>query len=68
VRERHACGERARLRADPQLCIVEVQPKEAEFGDNSGARGLRYPFEATKAYLTGTTPESDHDENAEVRM
>jgi general stress protein 26 len=53
---------------DPELVLVEVQPKEAEFWDNGGSRGLRYLFEATKAYLAGTTPEPSPDEHAKVRL
>jgi general stress protein 26 len=53
---------------DPDLCIVEVRPSEAEFWDNHGARGLKYLFEAAKAYLSGTTPDTDGGDNAKVRL
>ncbi len=43
---------------DPSLAIVEVTPHEAEYWDQSGARGLKYALEMVKAYATRTTPAS----------
>ncbi len=43
---------------DPSLAIVEVTPHEAEYWDQSGARGLKYALEMIKAYATRTTPAS----------
>jgi general stress protein 26 len=43
---------------DPSLAIVEVTPREAEYWDQGGARGISYALEMVKAYATGTTPES----------
>jgi general stress protein 26 len=43
---------------DPSLAIVEVTPHEAEYWDQSGARGIKYALEMVKAYATRTTPES----------
>jgi general stress protein 26 len=43
---------------DPALAIVEVTPREAEYWDQSGARGIKYALEMVKAYATRTTPES----------
>jgi len=43
----------------PSLAIVEVTPHDAECWDQSGARGIKYALEMMKAYVTGTTPESD---------
>jgi len=54
---------------DPTLCLIAVQPSDAQWWDNSGARGLRFAFEAAKAYVTGQEahmPEGDL--NARVRM
>jgi general stress protein 26 len=44
--------------SDPSLAIVEVTPCDAEYWDQSGARGIKYALEMAKAYVTGTTPES----------
>jgi general stress protein 26 len=39
---------------DPTLCILIVEPETAEYWDRSGAKGLKFLFNAAKAYLTGT--------------
>ena len=43
---------------DPSLAIVEVTPREAEYWDQSGVRGIKYALEMVKAYAKRTTPES----------
>jgi general stress protein 26 len=53
---------------DPSLCLLQVRPEEGEYWDNSGTKGLRYLFEAAKAYVEGTTPETHEDQNAHVRL
>lgn len=51
---------------DPDLVLIHVIPKEAEYWDNRGFSKLRYAFESAKAYLTGEQPEvregEEHDE------
>jgi len=42
---------------DPQLTLVQIVPRHAEYWDNSGLKGVRYLYEAAKAYVTGTTPD-----------
>ncbi|MEP6653032.1 MAG: pyridoxamine 5'-phosphate oxidase family protein [Myxococcales bacterium] len=52
---------------DPTLCLIAVEPTEAEYWDSSGATGLRYLFEAAKAFATSTRPESNDDrQNAKL--
>ncbi len=50
---------------DPDIVLISVQVEEAEYWDNQGMNGIRYAFEAAKAYVTGTRPEvkegSQHD-------
>lgn len=55
---------------DPSLAILVVEPSEARYWDIGGTEAIRYLFEAAKAYVTGTRPESDYDErrNAKVRL
>jgi general stress protein 26 len=53
---------------DPNLCIMKVNPVEAEYWDNSGAEGLSYAFKAATAYLTGTTPSESHDEHGKLKL
>lgn len=43
---------------DPELCIVEVTPRQAEYWDQSGLHGVKFVLEAAKAYATGTKPKS----------
>jgi general stress protein 26 len=54
---------------DPELCIVEVTPHEAEYWDQSGLAGVKFVLEAAKAYATGTKPKSGESSNhAKVRI
>jgi general stress protein 26 len=51
---------------DPGLCLLHIEPEEAEYWDNSGARGLRFLFDAAKALLQRTTPVEREGQNAKV--
>lgn len=42
---------------DPNIELISVHPTRGEFWDNTGTKGLRYLWEAAKAYATGTTPD-----------
>ena len=42
---------------DPSLILLRVRAREAQYWDNQGFKGVRYVFQAAKAYATGTTPE-----------
>lgn len=53
---------------DPALCLLRVHPVEGEYWDNAGAKGLRYLFEAAKAYVQGKTPETEKEQNARVQL
>ena len=53
-------------KGDPSLCLLRVEPEEAEYWDQSGAKGLRYLFQAAAAYLEGRQPTSDEDQHAKV--
>lgn len=46
-------------RNDPTLCVLAVDVEEAEYWDASGLRGLKYLFQAARAYVTGTRPRDD---------
>lgn len=41
---------------DPDVCLLRFDPQSAEYWDTSGARGIRYLFEAAKALVTGQPP------------
>ena len=53
---------------DPNICLIQVEPTEAEYWDNRGARGLKYAFQAARAYATGHTPRPDPDQHGKVRL
>jgi general stress protein 26 len=53
-------------KADPSLCLLKIEPEEAEYWDRSGAKGLRYIFQAAAAYVKGRQPASDQDQHAKV--
>lgn len=42
---------------DPSLALISVRVEDAEFWDNSGAKGIRYAFEAAKGFVRGERPE-----------
>ena len=54
-------------KTDPDLALIAVTPTAAEYWDNKGSKGLGYLFQAAKAYVTGTRPDTHSDErNAKV--
>jgi general stress protein 26 len=42
---------------DPDLLLIYVHADEAEYWDNSGAKGVRYLFETARAVMRGTRPD-----------
>jgi general stress protein 26 len=53
---------------DPNLCLIAVQPKTAEYWDNSGVEGFKYLYEGLKAVLQKRTPETDQTQHAKVSL
>ncbi len=53
---------------DPNLCLLVFHPEEAELWDVSGARGLRFLFDAAKALLTGEPPTTDSEQHTHVDL
>lgn len=53
---------------DPSLILIHVAATEGEYWDNSGISGLKYMFEAGKAYLAGERPEIGDDMNQKVAL
>lgn len=51
---------------DPELALLCVEPDHGQYWDNSGTSGLKYLYEAGKAYFTGRTPEIDEDIHGSV--
>jgi general stress protein 26 len=55
-------------KGDPSICFITITPKDAEFWDNSGTKGIAYAFKAAKAYIQGTMPEEDSDAHGKVSL
>lgn len=53
---------------DPDLALIRVAVDEAEYWDSAGVQGIKYLFEAVKAYVTGTTPEVGADQHGSVKL
>lgn len=51
-----------------ELCLLKVNPVSGEYWDMSGTSGVSFAFEALKAYVTGSKPHYDADDNAKVVM
>jgi general stress protein 26 len=51
---------------DPNIALLKFTAHEGEFWDNAGLQGLKYVYEAAKAYITGETPESDPAQHNKV--
>jgi general stress protein 26 len=53
---------------DPTLCLIRVDGREGEYWDNAGVQGIKYAFQAAKAYMQHRTPDKDEKQNAKVRL
>jgi general stress protein 26 len=54
---------------DGDLVLLSVEPEIAEFWDVGGLNGLRYLFDAAKAYVTGDRAAvEDSDKHARLRV
>jgi general stress protein 26 len=55
---------------DPSLCLLVVDPSEATYWDGAGVQGLRFLFQAAKAYIRGEDGKGDRDDrqSASVKL
>ncbi len=54
---------------DPTLCLIAVEPEEAEYWDQSGAKGIKSMFQMAKAYVSGAQPEDfDREQHSKFRV
>lgn len=53
---------------DPKVCLLGLHPREVEFWDASGAKGLKYLFDSAKALVTGTPPTPAEGQHDKVRL
>jgi general stress protein 26 len=48
-------------KGDPNIVLIRLNPTEAEYWDNTGAKGLRFAFEYASAYVQGKTLKGPGD-------
>lgn len=54
---------------DPSIVLLRLRPDVGEYWDNTGAKGLRFLWEAAAAVLKGERPQADGPEqHAKVSM
>jgi general stress protein 26 len=55
-------------KSDPNMALLKFTAQEGEYWDNAGMRGLKYVYDAAKAYVAGATPNADHAQHAKVAL
>lgn len=55
-------------KSDPNIALLKFTGHEGEYWDNAGMRGLKYVYDAAKAYVAGETPKTGDAQNAKVRL
>jgi general stress protein 26 len=53
---------------DAKVCLLGLHPREVEFWDASGMKGLKYLFDSAKALLTGVPPTPAVGQHDKVRL
>ena len=53
-------------KSDPNIALLKFTANEGEFWDNAGLQGLKYVYDAAKAYVAGKVPQSDERQHAKV--
>jgi general stress protein 26 len=51
-------------KSDPEICLIYLKPEQGEYWDSAGVRGVKYLFEAARAYVTGARPATDSEQHA----
>ncbi len=54
--------------SDPNIALLKFTAHEGEFWDNAGMQGLKYIYEAAKAYATGGKPDMDEAQHDKVHL
>lgn len=52
---------------DPAISLIRVDVTDAEFWDNSGAKGIRYAFDLAKAWVTKKVPTITEAQHGRVK-
>ncbi|MDQ3261454.1 MAG: pyridoxamine 5'-phosphate oxidase family protein [Pseudomonadota bacterium] len=55
-------------KTDPAISLIKFNAHAGEYWNNAGAQGLKYVFEAAKAYVKGETPKPDEKQHGKVDL
>ncbi len=55
-------------RSDPNIAVLKFTAQEGEYWDNAGMQGLKYVYDAAKAYVTGETLKTDKAQHGKVHL
>jgi general stress protein 26 len=53
---------------DPSICLLRFEIYQGEYWDTAGSKGVKYLFEAARAYFSGKQPTSDMAQHATVEL
>ena len=55
-------------KSDPNIALLKFTAHEGEYWDNAGMQGLKYVYDAAKAYMAGETLKTDGAQHAKVDL
>lgn len=55
-------------KSDPKIAILKFTAHQGEYWNNAGMQGLKYVFEAAKAYLSGERPTLDSAQHDKKKL
>ena len=55
-------------KSDPNIALLKFTAHDGEYWDNAGMQGIKYVYDAAKAYLTGDTIKTDEEQHAKVPL
>ena len=55
-------------KSDPNIALLKFTAHDGEYWDNAGMQGIKYVYDAAKAYLTGDTIKTDEEQHAKVTL
>jgi general stress protein 26 len=55
-------------KSDPNIALLKFTAHEGEYWDGAGMQGLKYVYDAAKAYLGGDAPKTDDSQHGKVQL
>lgn len=55
-------------KSDPQITLLKFDAEHGELWDGSGVQGVKYGFEAAKAYVQGERPTTDRKQHTGIDL